>query len=99
MACCDGITTLSVQSFCEVIALPLIATETGVHTIIRQNRDMSILKKTFTIGEEIEFDNIYSESDVITFQVKDPSGAIMKDADENDCFRIKIIPFKNVIIS
>jgi hypothetical protein len=99
MACCNGILDLEVQSYCDKIVLPLVADVDGIYTIMRQNRSMTIIRHLFTNGNTIEFDNVYSESDIIVFQVKKPDGTIMTDADGNDCFRIKIIPYKDVYIS
>lgn len=99
MACCNGILDLEVQSFCEEIELPLTADSDGVYSVIRQNRSMAILLITFSDGDPIKIPNLYSESDIVTFQVKKPDGTIMEDANGNDCFRIKIIPYPNVYIS
>lgn len=99
MACCTGIKDIEVQSFCSLIELQLVADSTGIYKIIRQNRSMAIFNHFFTNGDAIVFSNIYSESDIITFQVTKPDGTIMTDTDGNNCFRIKIIPYKDVYVS
>ena len=94
MACCENIRELDLQYYCDSIEFPLTANEDGVFQLIKENRQRVIATKTFSTGNDITFDNDFSEHDTITFKVRNPSGDIMEDVDGNDCFRITITPYK-----
>lgn len=94
MACCTNVNNLGLQYYCDVITFPLTAPSDGVYELIKQNREQSIATKTFAENDEIVFDNVFNEHETMTFQVLDPDGDIMEDSDGNDCFRIKITPYK-----
>jgi hypothetical protein len=95
MSCCDKTLKLPFQDYCQSIELPLIATIQGVYEIRKQNRK-TIAMKTFDVNDPIIIDNVFNENEIITLQVIDPNGDIVTDAHDNDCFRIQIIPNKNI---
>jgi len=83
------------QWHCAIIELPLVAPINGFYKIIRKDRIAVILNTAYLANQPFSFTNRYSENETMTFQVLNSDGEVITDVDGNDCFRVKIVPYKD----